>query len=354
MRHLLPAILLAALHAACLRAQPKVEFDQTMRDMGTLIWQQPRTAVFNLVNKSTETLYIKDVETDCGCTLPQWTETAIEPGGKGTVSATYDAALLGHFSKNLFVHTSLSDTPYRLRLTGEVALREKAGAGSDYPYKVGSFSLSAEDVEFDDVRKGDTPEQTIYIYNGSGKSYEPELMHMPKYLTATMEPAVIRPGATGRVTLRLNSHELRNLGLTQTNVYLSRFVGDRVSRENEIGVSVVLLPEVPETPDADSPQLLLDSATVTVAPSGRKGAAGQLLLSNGGTRPLTVSMLQVYHPGISVSLPKREVARGETVKLKIKLNDAAVQQGKNRRILLITNDPLHPKTIINVHIAEAE
>ncbi len=352
MRHIIPALLVLLSLPVRLAAQPKVEFDQTIRDMGTLIWQQPRAAVFQLTNKSTETLYIKDVETDCGCTLPEWTDKAIEPGAKATVSATYDAALLGHFTKNLFVHTNLSDTPYRLQISGEVAMKEKTPAGAGYPYKIGSYALSTDEIEFDDVHKGDTPEATLYVYNGSKKSYRPALMHTPKYLTATAEPEIVRPGSTGRVTLRLNSHALNSLGLTQTSVYLSRFEGDRVSRENEIGVSVVLLPEVAETPTADSPRLVMENDTVTVTPSGRKGAAGQILLKNDGARPLVISMLQVYHPGISVSLSKREIAQGETAKLKIKLNDAAVKKGKNRKILLLTNDPRQSKTTIAVRIAE--
>ena len=37
------------------------------------------------------------------------------------------------------------------------------------------------------------------------------------------------------------------MGLTQTNVYLSRFPGDRVCKDTEINVSVTLLPDLSDT-----------------------------------------------------------------------------------------------------------
>lgn len=73
-------------------------------------------------------------------------------------------------------------------------------------------------------------------------------MHLPKYLTAQADPAVIRPGRVGRILLTLNSNELHTMGLTQTSIYLSRFMGDRVSKETEINVSATLLPDFSTRP----------------------------------------------------------------------------------------------------------
>ena len=69
-------------------------------------------------------------------------------------------------------------------------------------------------------------------------------MHLPKYLTAVADPDVIRPGRMGRMLITLNSDELPAMGLTQTSIYPSRFMGDRVSKETEINVSATLLPRI--------------------------------------------------------------------------------------------------------------
>ena len=344
------AIAMLALHTA--GAQPQVSFDQTTQDMGTLLWHTPRTAVFTLTNKGTSDLLITAVRTDCGCTDAQWTKSAIGPGSTGTVSATFDAEMLGHFHKGLAVYTNLSDKPVYLTLMGQVSMTQTEPS-VEYPYKIGDYFLSTDDIEFDDVNRGDTPVYTLYIFNSSKKSYHPELMHLPKYLTAEADPEVIRPGRVGRMLITLDSHKLNNMGLTQSSIYLSRFMGDRVGKETEINVSATLLPDFLDTPtqNALAPQLETDSTHITLGPLGKKNkASGQLLLRNTGKTPLVISALQVYNPGIGVSLNKRRIDPGKEEKLKISVNANSSFFKGRRRILLITNDPDNSKLVIDVTI----
>ena len=63
-------------------------FEQTTQELGTLLWHTPRTATFKFTNKGTRDLTILDVRTDCGCTVADWTRTAVAPGGTGTITAT--------------------------------------------------------------------------------------------------------------------------------------------------------------------------------------------------------------------------------------------------------------------------
>ena len=333
-------------------AQPQLQFDNTTQELGTIIWHAPRTATFKVTNKGTRDLLITNVRTDCGCTNAEWTTTPIGPGASGFVKATYDAEMLGHFNKGLAVYTNLNEQPYYLKLMGVVSMSSNE-ATSEYPYKVGEYYLSTDDVEFDDVNHGDTPTFVLSIMNSSKKSYRPELMHLPKYLTAHADPEVIRPGRVGRILLTLNSSELHNMGLTQTSIYLSRFMGDRVSKETEINVSATLLPDFIDTPSSQAlaPIAQLDSTHITLGPLGKKKkASGQLILKNSGKTPLIISALQVYNPGISVSLNKRRIDPGESEKLKITVNANTSYFKGRRRILLITNDPDHPKTVIDVII----
>lgn len=317
-----------------------------------MLWHTPRTATFKLTNKGTSDLRITHVRTDCGCTDVSYTQTSISPGGTGEIKATYDAEMLGHFSKGLAVYTSIATEPIYLTIMGQVSMNQTEPS-VEYPYKIGDYYLSTDDIEFDDVNRGDMPQYVLYIFNGGKKSYRPELMHLPKYLTAAADPEVIRPGRVGRVLLTLNSQELSSMGLTQTSIYLSRFMGDRVSKETEINVSATLLPDFLDTPNqhALSPRLVIDSTHVTLGPIGnKKKNTAQLILKNSGKTPLVISALQVYNPGISVSIGKRRIDPGQEQKLKISVSSSNDYFKGRRRILLITNDPDNPKTVIDVTI----
>lgn len=335
-------------------AQPKIQFDQTTVELGTLLWHTPRTATFTVTNKGTSDLVIKDVHTDCGCTDAEWTQTPIGPGGKGTITATYDAELLGHFNKGLAVYTNLDSEPQYLTIMGQVSMTQNEPT-VEFPCKIGDYFLSTDDIEFDDVKRGEQPAFTLQIFNSGKKSYRPELMHLPKYLTAKADPDVIRPGRMGRMIITLNSDELSTMGLTQTSIYLSRFMGDRVSKETEINVSATLLPDVKESATANSKHPIADisSTQITLSPTDKKmKATGTLILRNKGNATLEVKALQVYNPGISVSIGKRNIKPGTEKKIKISINANSGYFKGRRRILLITNDPENPKMVIDVTVAQ--
>lgn len=334
------------------QAQPKVQFEQTSQEMGTLLWHSPRTVKFRFTNKSTSTLFIRDVRTDCGCTAVDWTKQGVEPGGTAELTATYDAELLGHFTKRIAVYTNLDKDPYLLSIMGQVAMTQTEPS-EEYPYKIGDYYLSTDNIEFDDVNRGDRPVFTLNIFNASKKSFHPELMHLPKYLTAKSDPELIRPGRVGRVLVTLNSNALPTMGLTQTSIYLSRFMGDRVSHDTEINVSATLLPDFLDTPTqlALAPVAQIDSTHITLGPLGKKKkASGELVLRNTGKTPLVIKALQVYNPGISVSLSKRRLNPEASEKLKITVNANNTYFKGRRRVLLITNDPQNPKMVIDVTV----
>ena len=73
------------------------------------------------------------------------------------------------------------------------------------------------------MKKGEKPQVTLFLLNAGKKEYKPELLHLPNYLTAKADPAVLRPGKMGKLVVTLKSNQLHGLGLTQSSVYLSRF-----------------------------------------------------------------------------------------------------------------------------------
>lgn len=353
MKNLFFSLVLALLATFSAKAQPIMEFDHTTQDLGTMMWKTPRTVTFKVVNKTTQDLILTNVRTDCGCTLVSWTTTPIGPGANGYIKATYNAELLGHFNKSLAVYTNLDAEPHYLNMIGVVAMTDKTAQSQEYPYKVGDYLLSTDDIEFDDVNRGESPTFVLSILNTSKRSFRPELMHLPKYLTAHADPAVIRPGRVGRILLTLNSQDLHNMGLTQTSIYLSRFMGDRVSKENEINVSATLLPDFFDTPTqhALAPVAELDSTHITLPPLGKKKkVSGQVTIKNTGKTPLVINALQVYNPGISVSLNKRRIDPGNAEKMKITINTNTSYFKGRRRVLLITNDPQHSKIVVDVTV----
>ena len=346
--------LLLALSPLFGAAQSAVTFDSQKRDMGTIIYNNARSADFIMKNTGNKPVRIKNVTVSCGCTAVKWDDKPVPAGGSTTITVSYDAAMLGHFTKQVGIFTDDSPTPVYLSLYGTVVARQPSYSGQ-YPYSIGDIKLNTLDLMFDNVNNGDSPEQILEVYNGGSTVYTPELTHLPKYLQAKAVPEKLAPGHGGQIIVTLQSRDLRSMGLTQTSVYLSRFPGDKVGEDNEIDVSAILLPafaKVTEAQMAYMPRLVMSADTIDLGAFGTKDKLkGVIEIANQGKTDLQIRSIQVFSTALNVDM-KRKIAAGGTAKLKITaLKRFLRQRSLNRlNVLMITNDPKNPKVLIHVKV----
>lgn len=319
---------------------------------GQVAFRQPATAEFELQNTSSSPVTISDVRTSCGCVIVNYPKRQIAPGEKFTIQAIYDAKLMGIFYKQIGIYTTTDEKPLMLTLNGRV-VREVVDFGGDYTETLGNFLVDKTNVEFDDVNRGDRPTQVIHVLNNTETSFRPVVMHLPDYLSAVVSPTQLAPHRKGNVYLTLDSEKLRELGLNQVSVYLGEYPGDTVSAEKEISVSSILLPDFTQLTDkqkAMSPKLKLSTTSLDLGTFGnKKQLKGQIVLTNEGKSTLDISNIQMMTVGLQVSLNKTKIAPGESAKMKVTAIAQEIRSKRHKpRILMITNDPDHPKVMIDI------
>lgn len=332
---------------------------QPVQDCGKTAYRSPVTATFEVVNKSAKKIVLSDVKADCGCVATEITKKEIAKGESSQVKLTYDARMLGHFEKTALVRyyirgsAKVMEDPVLLTMKG-VVLEELKDYSDTYPYSMGSNLLADKDVlEFDDVRKGDHPEIVINVLNNGVKPMNPNILHLPQYLTAFALPETLQPGKCGKVIVTLSSQHLKDYGLTQSSVYLASNLGDKVSPDIELPVSIVLLPDLKTFEGKTkqyAPKLDLSSKSIELGKVNSKMVKKTtLLLTNKGRLPLEISSMQMFTGGLTVTLGKRTLQPGETTKLKVKGDLERLKKSRTKpRLLMITNDPDQTKLIIPV------
>ena len=330
-------LLLAALPVA---AQKLVSVKTTV-DAGVTGYQQPITAVFEFQNKSHRKLRISKVVPDCNCTIVDYPTGDIGGNDKFQIRMTYNARQLGHFDKQAAIVSNGSSLAELQEFTGS------------YNIEMGELRLDKSELEFDDINRGDVQQQVIHLYNSGSRVLQPNLMHLPAYLTAVTSPETLSPGRAGKITVTLNSDKLHDYGLTQTSVYLAAKLGEKVSRDKEIPVSAVLLPSF----EGQSKQLLhnparlqLSEETVDIHFEGKSKKTEIIDVTNVGQSELNITSLQMFTSGLKISLGKRKLQPGESTKLKITALRDDLQKVRTRpRILMIVNDPQKPKVTITIN-----
>ena len=225
-------------------AQPRFSSNKETHNFGQIEWKHPVSAQYVITNTGDQPLVLTEVDPSCACSVAQWTQTPIAPGDKGIITVEFDAKALGRFDKSVAIYSNAQPNLAYLHFTGEV-VREIKDFTKTYPYLIGQIRIDKNEIDFPDTHRGAKPVIRIGVVNQSDRSYEPVLMHLPTYLDMKVEPNVLQKGERGLITLTLNTEKLTDLGLTQASVYLSRFIGDKVSDENEIPLSAILLPTFP-------------------------------------------------------------------------------------------------------------
>lgn len=351
--------ILVFLGAFCaLYSYAQLKTSETHVNMGNLAWHTPKTQTITFQNKNRKAVLISDVRTDCGCTAVQWQrDQLLEPGERFTLYVTYDAQTLGRFQKAIRIYTQEpnGERETEVWIKGQV-LDNIIDYSQKFPVEMGrDIHVNKRLIEFDDVHRGEHPKQTMQIVNGSRQAYTPSLMHLPAWLTATCEPSVLRPGHSGIITFTANGDHVMQYGLTQTAVYLSRYMGDRVGHENEIRLNMTLVPPLVTDPQAlaNAPRMEVDSV-VRLTERGARNArrlSGTLLIRNSGASELQIKRIQIYNMGLQVRLNRSTIKPGQTATLRVSgwatdANQSNVEE--RRRILLVTNDPQHPTLTVNV------
>lgn len=90
-------------------------------DVGTIPQNTPKPIVFEFKNTGKTAVIVTNVQGSCGCTATDYTKTPIAPGKSGIVTATYNAANPGVFTKTVSVTTNADTAAKVLTIKGTVA-----------------------------------------------------------------------------------------------------------------------------------------------------------------------------------------------------------------------------------------
>jgi hypothetical protein len=111
------------------------KFASSTVDLGRVKVGAPVTGTFTVTNIGTTPLIIENVQPSCGCTKSDYTKEPIQPGKTGTITATYNAAVVGNFNKTVYVKFNGINDQVGLNIIGTVF---SDATPSTTPVKTGS------------------------------------------------------------------------------------------------------------------------------------------------------------------------------------------------------------------------
>lgn len=103
----------------------QLKWEKETHEFGTIEQGKPVSYEFTFTNTTNKDITLTNVKASCGCTATNYTKTAVKPGEKGIVTATYNAAAGGAFHKTVTVMTSEENSaPKIITIKGTVKVNE--------------------------------------------------------------------------------------------------------------------------------------------------------------------------------------------------------------------------------------
>lgn len=84
----------------------EVAFETQTYDYGMIAKGSDGKCSFKFTNNSETPLILTNVVASCGCTVPSWPKTPINPGESSTIDVKYNTNNVGHFTKRITVTTN--------------------------------------------------------------------------------------------------------------------------------------------------------------------------------------------------------------------------------------------------------
>jgi hypothetical protein len=123
-RTILSALMLVCgLMLAMAQNPAQIKFEKTTHNFGTFSEANPVVScVFTFTNVGEQPLVINQAIASCGCTVPEYTKTPIQPGEKGQIKVTYNGTgkMPGKFNKTITVRTNGVKELTHLKISGEM------------------------------------------------------------------------------------------------------------------------------------------------------------------------------------------------------------------------------------------
>lgn len=112
--------------AAQKKAEDYIKFKETKYNFGKIKQGVPVTHDFTFTNISGGAVIIENAQASCGCTTPKWPQAPVSKGASDKITAGFNAAAPGPFTKEIYVKVKGVDVPFPITITGEVVPADQA------------------------------------------------------------------------------------------------------------------------------------------------------------------------------------------------------------------------------------
>ncbi|MDL2296605.1 DUF1573 domain-containing protein [Bacteroidales bacterium OttesenSCG-928-B11] len=337
-------------------AQPKIQFEKTTHDFGTIKEEGGRqTGRFEFTNVGDSALVLTQVKASCGCTATDYTRTPIAPGEKGFIDAAYNpSGRPGGINKNVRVTTNepkfqgeSKASPYVLYLKGNVEKRpptifEQAG------YKIGTGMMRVKDpnIKFT-IKNTETHLDTITVKNFWTKPITVEYEKLPEYITEVYRSfkGEIQPDKEEIIVFKYDATKKNDFGTINEHIILK--TTDSLDAKKAVSFNATIREDFAKVNLAKAPKATIESNTIDMGEvTVNQNKETEITIKNEGRNPLIIRKIASSHRDMTTTVTTITIDSGKSETISLKYYPRRVGNAKGT-VEFITNDPANDVIVVN-------
>lgn len=330
-------------------AQGTAKFEKTRFDFGEIKEETGlASTIFAFQNTGSKPIKLLSVKATCGCTTPIWSRDSVMPGSSGFVKVEYNPmGRPGIFAKEILVETNGSPSHISLTIHGKVTPRPK-GPVDFYPFEEGNLRMRTNHLTYGSIYKDDTITQSTILYNQGSKTIQISKSgsKAPSHLKPRLSKTTLAPGDTLTLSVTYIASLKKDWGFAFDNIFLSTNDADRPMKR--INISADIAERFSAQDRAQAPNLSLTKTEIDLG-NVVEGtmAKAEFEIKNTGKSDLITRKLSAACTCIEAK-SSGTIAPGETGTVTLIFNTRGRVGEFEKDAVLITNDPDHPVTTLNI------
>ncbi len=332
-------------------AKPVLTFGKLIHDFGEVKEDGgPVSYTFEFTNKGGQPLVIHNVQASCGCTTPEWTRTPIQPGGKGTLKATFDPRNRpGSFNKSITVISNSQQPNETLRIIGVVVPKVQT-LEDIYPRQMGDLRLKSSHLSFTRVEPGSQKTERLEIVNTSKQAMNISFSGLPGHLILKLEPPILAPGGKGNIVALFDANKISDWGFIVDQVFLT--INGVQNSDNRLSVSATIeedfskmsADQLENAPDIQFSEISFDFGDIK---TGDK-VSHTFNVTNKGKTPLVLRKVKASCGCTATQPDKTNILPGETANIIVAFDSRGREGRQNQSITVYSNDPKKSTMLLRI------
>lgn len=335
--------------------QAILKLDKKIHDFGIVKESADISCIFVLENIGTDTLFIGEIQPECGCTLPDISSKIIAPKSKSIMRVKYDGKdRLGSFSKKIAIYSNSNPKVEILFIMGEV---QTDGVFNQALLRTNAaVQLNMDRLVFGEVDNQSKKTVAITFYNNSEKEQMVlGFNNKPEWIMVEMDTAKILAKKSVSINFTMDASKIKDFG--KIIRYFSVRTSDPTEPAKMIFVNAIITEhfEKPPTkkkkldkwnsmqPKASLSRKLIDYGNI------RSGAVAKdtLSITNTGGDTLFIRKIESTCACLKVEVSKYKLAPGETAVFTVIFDSITRKELQRKSASIYVNDPNHSEIVIS-------